>query len=200
MGDQLGRKINPSSKIFFISEYYRGMKKFWIIALAVVVVGLGGYFGYRHYHDDSKTKPVATTSASKSSVAKTKLAPQPSYYVGDTQKYGSLDITLNSTGGGTTMGELPTGSKIFSVSITVVNNDPVAYVSPDAFVNESSVYAQVGSNTSTGKYIKAYATPCFGGGDAVVPANGSLSGCVQFVVPSNALVDTYFYNNLKWYL
>jgi hypothetical protein len=98
------------------------------------------------------------------------------------------------------MGELPADSKIFSVNITIVNNDPIAYVSPDAFVNESSVYTQVGSNTSTGKYIKAYTTPCFGGGDAVVPANGSLSGCVQFVVPSNALVDTYFYNNLKWYL
>jgi hypothetical protein len=166
-------------------EYYMIMKKTSIICLVVIVLAGAAYLSYRHFHH--------STVANKNSSA-------PSYYVGDTQKEGSILIKLDSTGGGTTMAQLPASSRVFSVNITITNNDPIAYVSPDAFVDESSVYTQVGSNTSTGRYVKAYSTPCFGGGNAIVPANGSLSGCVEFIVPSSASVDTYLYNNLKWYL
>jgi len=182
------------------------MKKLWIIGLLVLVIfGAGGYLVYRHFHHNPPVKfansaVAATKTTSAKTTNSTKPATTPSYYVGDTQKEGSLTIKLDSTSGGTSMEQLPANSKVFSVNITVTNNDPITYVSPDAFVNGSSVYTQVGTDTSTGQYIKAYTTPCFGGGDATIPANQSLSGCVQFVVPSNALVDTYFYNSLKWYL
>jgi hypothetical protein len=174
------------------------MKKFLIGLMIVVVVAVAAYFGYKHFHHNPPAKAVSTTQTTTK--AKSTATPMPSYYVGDTQKEGSLAIKLDSTSGGTSMAELPANTRVFSVNITVTNNDPITYVSPDAFVNESSVYTQVGSDTSTGQYIKAYTTPCFGGGDATVPANQSLSGCVQFIVPTNASVDTYLYNNLKWYL
>ena len=178
-------------------EYYVIIMKKSIISLVVVIVlAAVALLGYRHFHHSSVAKAVSVSQTIK----KAKSPPAPSYYVGDTQKEGSLTIKLDSTSGATTMAELPANSRVFSVNITVTNNDPIAYVSPDAFVNDSSVYTQVGSKTSTGQYIKAYTTPCFGGGNAVVPANQSLSGCVQFIVPTNASVDTYLYNNLKWYL
>jgi hypothetical protein len=199
--------LSPIEALCYVKlEYDIAMKKSsFIILVVLVIAGAGGYLGYRHFHHNPPVKSVntaqaATKTTSTQTTNNTKATSTPSYYVGDTQKEGSLTIKLDSTGSGTSMEQLPANSTVFSVNITVTNNDPITYVSPDAFVNESSVYTQVGTDTSTGQYIKAYTTPCFGGGDATIAPNQSLSGCVQFIVPSNALVDTYFYNNLKWYL
>lgn len=139
-----------------------------------------------------------TSTNQSTSVPKSKTTP--SYHVGDSQKYGDLNITLNSTGGGTTMGFLPANDTIFSVNITVENLGSYPYISQSAFVNDSFVYTQIGTDTSTGKYSLAYNTPCFGGGNVIIPPGQSLKGCVQFEVPKNSLVDTYFFKDLKWYL
>ncbi len=171
--------------------------------ILLIAVGVGAYLlGYNHHkHSTTVVSTVQKTSKPTSKTpAKKTATPTPSYYVGDSQTYGSLLITLDSTGGGTTMGELPASDTIFSVNITVKNNGSTPFKSPDAFVSKSSVYTQVGSDTSTGQYSQAETTPCFGGGNVLIPPGQSVNGCVQFTVPKDALVDTYFYDNLKWYL
>jgi hypothetical protein len=170
--------------------------------IILIAVGVGAYL--LGYHNHKHPSP-AVTSIHKSSATTVKTPAKqtpatPSYYVGDSQTDGNLVITLDSTGGGTTMGELPANDTIFSVNITVKNTGSTPYTSADAFVDKSSVYTQVGKDTSTGQYNPAMTTPCFGGGNVFIPPSQDVTGCVQFIVPKDALVDTYFYDNLKWYL
>ncbi|HUC95672.1 MAG TPA: DUF4352 domain-containing protein [Candidatus Saccharimonadia bacterium] len=190
-----------------------------IVIVVILILGFSGWFVYKHVeHTKSSpslstktvtkvpaTKAVtsasnATSSSSSTNSTKQQTKSSPSYYVGNTQTDGSISITLDDTGTGTTMEQIPSDETIFSVDITVVNNGTTIFDSNDAFVGLSSVYTQVGTDTSTGKYNPAYSTPCFGGGDVSISPGQSVKGCVQFMVPNNASVDTYFYDNLKWYL
>jgi len=122
------------------------------------------------------------------------------FIIGDTQNYGSLSITLDSTGGGTTMGFIPSNEKVFSVDLTVKNNGDTPYVSLSAFANSSFVYTQISTNTSTGKFSSGINTPSFDGGIAIILPGKALSGSVDFFVPRDASVDTYYYKSLTWYL
>jgi len=178
----------------------------FILALAITVYWVHGSDDKISSQISSLSENVKSlqlrlpSSSNKPPTSAPKSTTITAYHVGETQNYGNLSITLDDTGGGTTMGELPSNETIFSVDITVKNNGTVPYISPSAFVNDSSVYTQVGSDTSTGQYSLAYSTPCFGGGNVIIPPAQSMKGCVQFDVPKNALVDTYFFDNLKWYL
>jgi hypothetical protein len=174
-----------------------------IILIAVCILGfeLGSHKNSPPPATKTTSKTTTSTTASKPAPSqKTTPAQTPSYYVGSTQKDGNISITLDDTGGGTSMEQIPANDTIFSVDITVTNNGSTPFDSKDAFVGLSSVYTQIGTDTSTGLYNPAYATPCFGGGDVTIPAGQTVKGCVQFMVPKNALVDTYFYDKLKWYL
>ena len=183
-----------------------------VLKLVIIVLILGALSGgYLYYHHKT---PVPAHH--KSVVAKTvvKPAPKPAkpYYVGDTQTDGPLVIKLDKT---YTLTQTqvampingPAGDILFGVQVTVTNNgntpanEQVGY----GFTVLSSVYTQLGSDTSTGKYIlpdedvEADAS-CFGGGVALIPPQETITSCVEFLVPSSVLVDTYFYDNLKWYL
>lgn len=165
--------------------------KYIIFVIIVLAVAVSAYEVGIH----KNPKTVAPTSSTKQ---QTKSSA--SYFVGDTQTDGNINITLDSTGTATTMEQIPANETIFSVDITVVNKGTTTFESKDAFVGLSSVYTQIGTDTSTGKYNPAYSTPCFGGGDVSIAPGQSSKGCIQFMVPKNALVDTYFYDKLKWYL
>jgi hypothetical protein len=151
-------------------------------------------------------KPRVVTHTITKTITKdvTASAPPPqtpaSFHIGDSQTLGSLTMKVASVNPATTMGELPPGLKVINIGLTVTNNSDEPYTNSDAFVNDSLLYAQVGKDTGTGKYVNAYTTPCFGGGKVVILPHESQSGCVQFVMDTNALADTYFYNGLKWYL
>jgi len=171
--------------------------------ILLVAIGAGAYvLGYNHH---KKSNSVAITvqkpshSANKNLISKT-TKPTPSYYIGDSQTDGNIVMTLDGTSGAATMAQLPSGYTMFNVNITVKNIGSTPFMSQSAFVNKSSIYTQVGSNTSTGQYITATTTPCFGGGKVIIAPNQTINGCIQFAVPKNALVDTFFYDNLKWYL
>jgi hypothetical protein len=176
------------------------MKRFWVVVIIIVAVGAG--IAINSNTHKSTTKPSSATSAKKtsSSTTTTKKQKEIAYHAGDTQTSGNLSITLDSTSFATTMRQLADNETIFSVSLTIKNNGTTPFTSKDAFVKLSSVYTQVGADTSTGHYSPAYTSPCFGGGEVVIAPSKSVSGCVQFVVPKNASVDTYFYNKLKWFL
>jgi|GEM_PF-2647756 len=151
-------------------------------------------------------KPQIVTHTVTKTITKdvTASAPPPqtpaSYHIGDSQTLGSLTLRVTSANPATTMGELPPGLKIINVGLTVTNNSNESYTNKDAFVNGSRLYTQIGKDASTGKYVNAYTTPCFGGGAVVILPHQSQSGCIQFAMDTNALADTYFYNGLKWYL
>jgi hypothetical protein len=173
------------------------MKKLLIAFIAIILLAVSVDLWYMKHQLAPKVEPLKLTiQAPKSKTSSTST----NYYIGDTQSDGDLSIKLVSTSGATTMGQLPANKTIFSVQITVQNNGTTPFTSNDAFVGLSSVYTQVGTNVSTGQYAKAFSTPCFGGGNVIIPPGQSVGGCVQFVVPKNALVDTYFYGKLKWYL
>ena len=168
-----------------------------IVFIAIILLAVSVDFWYIKHQAVPKVEPLKLTVQTpkpKTATAST------NHYIGDTQTDGNLSIKLVSTSGATTMAQLPADKTVFSVLITVLNNGTTSFTSNDAFVGLSSVYTQVGTNVSTGQYSPAYSTPCFGGGNVIILPGQSVSGCVQFVVSKNALVDTYFYDKLKWYL
>ena len=170
------------------------------IATPIVAVSALGAFILTHQTPKPvvATKPVAVQ---KAVVVPAPAPVPPSYHVGDTQTDGSLTITLDSTTNALpSMAELPAGQQLFEVNITITNTGSTPFTTPDAFTSESSVYTQKGTDTSTGAYYPGYDAACFGGGPFLIAPGQTVSGCVEFMVPTNASVDTYFYNSLKWYL
>jgi len=146
-------------------------------------------------------KPI-TFSGSKSSST-------PSYSVGDTQTDGNITIKLDKT---YTLTQsqvpmpIPTNDILFGVELTVTNNGntPANEEIGNGLTELSTVYTQIGTNTSTGNYVLPdtgnESAGCIGNSVDIINPGQTINTCLQFAVPSNVLVDTYFYDNLKWYL
>ena len=172
--------------------------------LVLALLATGSYLYYTHHN-----KPTAIKVSLKSTITKTvtkSTATTSSYYVGDSQIDGGLNIKFDSSSvAAPSMGTMPANTENFEVELTITNNGTQMFVTPDAFGSVSKIYTQIGSDTSTGKYVPSENTQgdsnaCFGGGEVDLAPGQTISGCVLFLIPTNVSVDTYFYNNLKWYL
>ena len=188
------------------------MKRFPVLFLVVIVIltavlAAGGSYLYYSHHKKSVSYNSSSTTVTSKTAAKTPIQSEtPSYYVGDTQTEGNLSIKLDSTSlGAPSMGTMPANTENFVVNVTITNNGTQTFVTPDAFGSVSSVYTQIGTDTTTGKHVPSEnsqgdSNACFGGGEIDIAAGQTVNGCILFLIPTNVSVDTYFYNNLKWYL
>jgi hypothetical protein len=182
-----------------------------IIAAVLIVVNSVVSVGvlWEHYHHKYVPRVAVTKTTPKAQPTTTKSVAVPTYKVGDTQTDGSLSVTLTKTYS-LTQQQVPmpiaSGDLLFGVNLTVTNNGPTPAIEQigTGFTELSSVYTQVGSDTSTGKYVLPdtgnESAACFGNSTTVIAPGQTVSSCVQFLVPTNALADTYYFNDLKWYL
>lgn len=169
------------------------MKKL-IIAITLGTI-LACFSAYKLYNPQPKESNVVVAKTRQNAP---KSATAPIFHIGSAQTYGNLSIIVSGANFVNYAQILPPNTLVFGIDLTITNNGPTTYVSPDAFSSLSVVSDS--AHQTKGSDPHYFDDGCFGGSSAIIYSGQTVNGCVDFLVPADEVLTNYSYDNLTWQL
>ena len=173
------------------------------LILLVALILFGTWFIKTEFFKSTPNPIIVSKPINKPKVIKLKTVTPVmpiSYGIGDSQTYQTSVVKLNSvtTNPGSAM-DVGYGYEYFVANLTITNNGTLPI--QEGYNGQVSQLSYIYLNNNT--YVYPILTPvdgCFNTNIAYIAPNQTVTGCITFEIPTNVLVDTYFYGGLKWYL